>query len=423
MRVKLNTNEHYKVRYECREKGILTLEDRLSELDEEDRIKSSIEEVKYASIARENEDEPITEKDRLDIISNEEELKPNLSYDAFVQATVPIGYKFECEEEKSNKKELPPVVDSILKGLNVKETPIVAIKAEELSVEEMKALIGDGYLYNEELRNRMEQCDYRKVIDEVNESKDSDGKINEDEEEYIPEQCLTKNVNHICNLESEKSRIGYDMEYSNVDKIKQDLVSPHEENRTLSEVHIKSEKEKMLSGESYIAWGDEFVNERKRARKLLQEFNSADPEDRRLTYGILKKLLGGVGEYIHIEPNFKCTYGNHIKVGENFYAGFNCVILDQAYVTIGCNCIISPQVGIYTLAYPEEKEKRIAGYEYAKPITIGDNVWIGGGSIINPGVKIGDNVVILPGSVVNKDIPNNVVVEGNPANIVRNINN
>ena len=187
------------------------------------------------------------------------------------------------------------------------------------------------------------------------------------------------------------------------------------------EVHIKTEKEKMLAGELYIAWGDEFANDKRRARRLLREFNNTDVEDKKSTIKILKELFGSTGEYIHIEPNFRCDYGYNIHIGDNFYAGYECVILDSCQVKIGDNCILSPQVGIYTSAYPLNPEKRSIGYEYAKPITIGNNVWIGGGSIINPGVTIGDNVVVVPGSVVLADVPDNVLIGGNPAKVIKEI--
>ena len=187
------------------------------------------------------------------------------------------------------------------------------------------------------------------------------------------------------------------------------------------EVHIKTEKEKMLAGELYIAWGDEFANDKRRARRLLREFNNTDVEDKKATIKILKELFGSTGEYIHIEPNFRCDYGYNIHIGDNFYAGYECVILDSCQVKIGDNCILSPQVGIYTSAYPLNPEKRSIGYEYAKPITIGNNVWIGGGSIINPGVTIGDNVVVVPGSVVLVDVPDNVLIGGNPAKVIKEI--
>ena len=192
--------------------------------------------------------------------------------------------------------------------------------------------------------------------------------------------------------------------------------SPNEKN-----IHIPTEKEKMLAGEFYIAWGDEFVDDKRRARRLLREFNNTDVEDKKSTMKILKELFGSTGEYIHIEPQFKCDYGYNIHIGDNFYASYDCVILDSSEVRIGDNCILSPQVGIYTSTYPLNAEKRMIGYEYAKPVTIGNNVWIGGGSIINPGVTIGDNVVVVPGSVVLGDVPDNVLVGGNPAKVIKEI--
>ena len=185
---------------------------------------------------------------------------------------------------------------------------------------------------------------------------------------------------------------------------------------------ISSEKEKMLAGELYIAWGDDFIIDKRRARNLLKEFNTIDVEDKKATVTILKELFKEIGEYIHIEPSFKCDYGYNISVGDNFYAGEGCAIFDSAKVTIGDNCIMSPRVSIHTLSYPLEVGSRSSGYEYAKPVKIGDNVWIGGNAVINPGVTIGNNAVIAPGSVVATDIPDNVYVEGNPAKIVKNLN-
>lgn len=202
----------------------------------------------------------------------------------------------------------------------------------------------------------------------------------------------------------------------------EEVISQQEEVETDAAIKgEKTEKEKMLSGELYIQWGDEMANDKRRARKLLKAFNSTDPEDKKAAGSLLKTLLGSTGEYIYIEPEFKCSYGYNIHVGDNFYAGFNCVILDHCPVTIGKNCILSPQVGIYTQSYPLESEKREAGYEYARPVTIGDNVWIGGGSIINPGVTIGNHAVIAPGSVVTSDVEGYTLVGGNPAKVIKAI--
>ena len=138
---------------------------------------------------------------------------------------------------------------------------------------------------------------------------------------------------------------------------------------------------------------------------------------------VLMKLIGiktGKGMCFFDLP-FHCTYGNHITVGDNFYANMNCTILDNAEVTIGDNAFIAPNVTMYTAGHPLHPAARNTNLEYALPITIGDNVWVGGNSVICPGVTIGNNVVIGAGSVVNKDIPDNVLAVGNPCHVIRSI--
>lgn len=120
-------------------------------------------------------------------------------------------------------------------------------------------------------------------------------------------------------------------------------------------------------------------------------------------------------------PPFHCDYGKNIEVGENFFANYNCIILDVAKVTIGKNVMFAPNVSIYTAGHPIHPDSRNSGYEYGIPVTIGDNVWIGGSVVINPGVTIGNNVVIGSGSVVTKDIPDNVIAVGNPCRVIREI--
>ncbi|MEM8527873.1 MAG: sugar O-acetyltransferase [Bacteroidota bacterium] len=157
-----------------------------------------------------------------------------------------------------------------------------------------------------------------------------------------------------------------------------------------------------------------------RAGKLLQKFNLADYENVEFKATILRELLGSVGKGIAIEHNFHCDFGYNIHVGENFYAGFNCTILDVAEVRIGDNCLIAPNVGIYTAGHninPIDRHKS----GFAKPITIGDNVWVGGHCVILGGVKIGKNSIIAAGSVVIKEVPENTIFAGNPARKIRDI--
>ncbi len=185
---------------------------------------------------------------------------------------------------------------------------------------------------------------------------------------------------------------------------------------------MQTEKEKMLAGLYYLSGDKELVKERKNARSLLKYLNdSSDDEDYVAREGFIRQLLGAAGCSPYIEPPFYCDYGYNIRVGANFYANFNCTILDVCQVTMGDNVMLGPHVQIYTATHPLTHSQRINGIEYGKPVSIGNNVWIGGGSIINPGVSIGNNVVIGSGSVVTKDIPDNVLVAGNPARVIREL--
>lgn len=164
----------------------------------------------------------------------------------------------------------------------------------------------------------------------------------------------------------------------------------------------------------------EVMEEQKRARRLTQELNTIDRSDFEAIAKIVKELLGK-SEGAFINPPFYCDYGTHIEVGKNFMANYNCTILDVAKVRIGDNCMLAPNVAIYTAGHPVYPDVRNTQYEYGIEVTIGDNVWIGGNTVVCPGVHIGNNVVIGAGSVVTKDIPDWVVAAGNPCKVIREI--
>ncbi len=182
-----------------------------------------------------------------------------------------------------------------------------------------------------------------------------------------------------------------------------------------------SEKQKMLSGKLYMAADDELRRDNKKSRMLTRLFNNSTEEQIGYRKELLKELFEKTGENLYIEPPFRCDYGCHISIGNNFYANYDCIIVDVCKVIIGENVMFGPRVGIYTAGHPIDVDIRNTGLEFGKPVTIGDNVWVGGSTVINPGVNIGSNVVIGSGSVVTKDIPDNVVAVGNPCRILRKI--
>ncbi|MFB5663157.1 sugar O-acetyltransferase [Alteribacillus sp. HJP-4] len=182
-----------------------------------------------------------------------------------------------------------------------------------------------------------------------------------------------------------------------------------------------TEKEKMLSGELYQPWDKELVTGREEARKLTKLFNDTTGGEYEKQAEILMQLFGKTGEDIHIEPDFRCDYGFNIHTGKNFFANFNCVFLDVCEVSFGDNVMLGPGVHIYTATHPLSAQVRNRGLENGRPVRIGDNVWIGGGAIINPGVSIGDNTVIGSGSVVTKDVPAAVFAAGNPCKVIKKI--
>ncbi len=170
---------------------------------------------------------------------------------------------------------------------------------------------------------------------------------------------------------------------------------------------------------AYIS-DDAVIEEQKACRRILQRLNTADRADFEEIGRIVKELLGK-SEDAFINPPFYCDYGSHIEVGKNFFANYNCTIIDVAKVKIGDNCQMAPNVAIYTAGHPIHPAARNSMYEYGISVTIGDNVWIGGNTVILPGVHIGSNTVIGAGSVVTKDIPDWSVAAGNPCRVIKKI--
>ena len=182
-----------------------------------------------------------------------------------------------------------------------------------------------------------------------------------------------------------------------------------------------NQKERMLSGLPYKAWEDGLDAERAACKARIYEFNLLRPEEQDRIPELLKKLLGKTGKRLWIEPPFHCDYGWNIEVGENFYANYNLTILDVGKVTFGDNVMLAPNVSVYAAGHPVHPASRNSGYEYGAPVTVGNNVWIGGSAVILPGVTVGDNAVIGAGSVVTKDVPANVIAVGNPCRVIREI--
>ena len=183
-----------------------------------------------------------------------------------------------------------------------------------------------------------------------------------------------------------------------------------------------TEKEKMLAGMVYDATNSEVIAELQTTREVLYEFNSLHPSETLRMKEILKDLFGKVGDdNFLINQPFRCDYGKQISIGKRFFANFNFTVLDEAPVTIGDDCFIGPNVSIYTACHSTDPVERNTRQEWAKPVTIGNNVWIGGSVTILPGVIIGDNVTIGAGSVVTHDIPSNTVAVGNPCKVVKSL--
>ncbi|SCL36498.1 maltose O-acetyltransferase [Micromonospora pallida] len=181
------------------------------------------------------------------------------------------------------------------------------------------------------------------------------------------------------------------------------------------------QREHILSGRMYNDLTDELLQARRRAVLLTTEYNESFGQPQEQREAILRRLLRSVGSECHFEPTFRCEFGFNISVGDHFYANFDCVMLDGGGITIGSHVLFGPRVGIYTSNHAVDAAERAAGACYAKPVTIGDHVWIGGGVTINQGVTIGDSTIIGSGSVVTRSIPSGVIAVGSPARVLREI--
>jgi maltose O-acetyltransferase len=180
-----------------------------------------------------------------------------------------------------------------------------------------------------------------------------------------------------------------------------------------------TEKEKMLAGELYSASDPELVAERAHAQRLVARFNALADEHPASGGAVLRGLLGEVGEGVVVMPSFRCDYGYNIAIGRSTFVNYDCVFLDPARITIGVDVQIGPAVQIYTAGHPVDPDERRSGAEFGRPVAIGDGAWIGGGSIVCPGVTIGANTVVGAGSVVTRDLPPNVIAVGNPCRVLR----
>lgn len=177
----------------------------------------------------------------------------------------------------------------------------------------------------------------------------------------------------------------------------------------------------MLRGELYMATDAELSAERRQARLITKRFNDSSDEAQDLRLQLLKDLIPEQGASLWIEPPFYCDYGYNIKVGDGVFFNFNCTLLDVMPITIGNAVLIGPSVQIYTAMHPTNWEERASGKEFAKPVTIGDNVWIGGAAVICPGVTIGARSIIGAGSVVTRDVPPDVFAAGNPCKVIKRL--
>lgn len=177
--------------------------------------------------------------------------------------------------------------------------------------------------------------------------------------------------------------------------------------------------QKMTAGDWYDPGDAEITARRDYSHAACRHFNAENGPGR---MAILAGLFGSAGKNLYVEPMFRCDYGFNVHVGDNFYANFDCIFLDDRPITFGDNCLLGPRVCIYTVNHPLQAARRNTLLQQARPVTVGSSVWIGGNSVILPGVTIGDGAVVAAGAVVTRDVPPNTVVGGNPARVIKAIN-
>ena len=184
---------------------------------------------------------------------------------------------------------------------------------------------------------------------------------------------------------------------------------------------MKSEREKMLAGEPYLAADAELAEMNMRAQVLLHAFNTSHPSAAAERREVIRKLFGAVGEGVDIKQPFFCDYGSNIYAGDRLFVNYDCVILDCNVVRFGRDVLLGPKVQIYTAHHPLDPDVRRTLIEMASPVEIGDDVWVGGGAIICPGVRVGSGSTIGAGSVVTRDVPERVLAAGNPCRVIREL--
>jgi maltose O-acetyltransferase len=184
---------------------------------------------------------------------------------------------------------------------------------------------------------------------------------------------------------------------------------------------MPSERERMLAGELYDPADPALVEARADARELTGEYDRTGPREDQRRRELLEELFGTVGEHAVVEPPFRCDYGFNVEAGDRFFANFDCVFLDVCPVEFGDDCMLGPAVHVYTATHPLDAATRSEGREYGKPVRVGDDVWVGGQAVLNPGVSVGDRAIVASGAVVTRDVPADVVVQGNPAEVVKRL--